>query len=388
MRNYVEGINPQLLVWAREKAGLTVEDVAAALKTDVSRVSEWEKGHELPTYPQLERLADQVYKRPIAIFFFPDPPEEIEPVQAFRTVPEIEIRSLWPDTRYGIREARARQLALYELTDGVNPSGVKLFEDVHLDEESPVVASARRVREYLELPLPRQISWRSTTEALKSWREAIQATGIFVFKRSFRERDFLGLSLLDPVFPIIYLNNSTVQPRQIFTLLHELAHVLVGANGITKMDDSYVRRLTGHTKALEVFCNQFAAELLIPVEDFSTFRGEDFYDDSLIEELAKRYKASREAILRRALDLRLVDKDHYAEKAAEWARQAQAVKRAPGGDYYATTASYLGTPFIELVFRNYYRGRCSRQDAADYLDISEKSLSGIEAFAYSGEVEA
>ena len=75
MAEHVNGINPDILKWARERSGYTVETIAAFLKKDASIVNDWESGERALTYVQLEKLADK-YKRPIAIFFFPEPPKE------------------------------------------------------------------------------------------------------------------------------------------------------------------------------------------------------------------------------------------------------------------------------------------------------------------------
>lgn len=75
MTENINGINPDILKWARERSGYTVEAIATALKKDASIINDWELGERALTYVQLEKLADK-YKRPIAIFFFPEPPEE------------------------------------------------------------------------------------------------------------------------------------------------------------------------------------------------------------------------------------------------------------------------------------------------------------------------
>ena len=75
MAKHINGINPDILKWARERSGYTTEAIATFLKKDVSIVNDWESGERALTYVQLEKLADK-YKRPIAIFFFPEPPEE------------------------------------------------------------------------------------------------------------------------------------------------------------------------------------------------------------------------------------------------------------------------------------------------------------------------
>lgn len=102
-------VNPDVLRWARETAGWSLEDVAFKMKKDVDTVSSWERGNASPTYIQLEKLAYQIFKRPIALFFFPEPPEEKTPKQSFRTLPQQQISRISPRLRFLIRRAWAMQ---------------------------------------------------------------------------------------------------------------------------------------------------------------------------------------------------------------------------------------------------------------------------------------
>src|SRR5688572_2560792 len=115
MSKQVVGINPKVLEWARIRSGQSLDDVAAAFGKDPEVIRNWESGESAPTYVQLEKLAYSVYKRPIALFFFPTVPKEIDPEHSFRTLPETEIEELGADTRHKVREARAMQLSLAEL---------------------------------------------------------------------------------------------------------------------------------------------------------------------------------------------------------------------------------------------------------------------------------
>ena len=151
MTKAISGISPKVLRWARERAGYSLEDVASALGKDPRQVKEWESesGGELLTYVQLEKLAYQVYKRPIAIFFFPLPPEEVTPSKSFRTLPHHEISRMSPDTLLAIRQARAMQLSLYELSDGKNPAKHLVFKDIRPHAGQSSVEAAKHLREYL-----------------------------------------------------------------------------------------------------------------------------------------------------------------------------------------------------------------------------------------------
>ena len=107
MGGKVSGVNPRVLSWARERAGLSIEDVAAKLKKDPSLVEAWERGDEgqSPTYVQLEKLSYELYNRPVAVFFFPNPPEEPEAKGEFRLIPEAELDALSPETLLAVRHA-------------------------------------------------------------------------------------------------------------------------------------------------------------------------------------------------------------------------------------------------------------------------------------------
>jgi Zn-dependent peptidase ImmA (M78 family)/transcriptional regulator with XRE-family HTH domain len=384
----VASVNPTVLKWARESAGYSIEQVASSFGKSHHEITKWELGDTSPTYRQLEKLAYQLYHRPIALFFFPQPPPEPEPARSFRTLPAAELASLPADTRFALREAKATQLSLYELTEGHNPAARLIFRDIRLAGTVDVQHVALRVRQYLRVTVDDQLKWKDLESALHRWREALTNVGVFVFKRSLRQKDISGFSLTDSEFPIIYLNNSTPKTRQAFSVFHELGHLLHGANGVTKNNDSYLANLTNRYRAIEVFCNSFASSVLVPASEFQKHMSLDFYDDRVVERLAGQYKVSREMILRRALDADLVDTAHYVLKAAQWTRQAEHAierqKQKRGGNYFANQAIYLGPAFLQLAFRHYYRGGCSREQLAEYLNVKVPSLEGLEPYAMTG----
>lgn len=348
---------------------------------DPEVIASWEAGTSAPTYVQLETLAYRVYKRPVALFFFPEPPEEIDPERSFRTLPDFEIDDLSSDTRYRIRDARAMQLSLHELNMGVNPSPRKIFREVSASRPPlSAAAVAREVRDYLGIDLPAQKEWRRAEDALKQWRNAVEEVGIFVFKNSFKQRDVSGFCLYDEEFPVICLNNSTAVTRQIFTLFHELAHVLVQTSGVTKADDRYIGSLAGEAKRIEVFCNRFAAELLVPEPGFRRRVASLLVDEDAIAGLAEEYKVSREVILRRLLDLEIVSKSYYEEKVAQWREEYAGRSGREGGNYYATQVTYLGEKYLRLAFGRYYQGVISIQQLADFLNVRVSSVAGLEQF--------
>lgn len=382
MANYVSGVNPEILHWAREKAGLTIEEIAQSFRKDVEVISNWESGEAAPTYNQLEKLAYSLYKRPIALFFFPSPPDEPDPGKSFRTLPDMEINNLHPDTLLAVREAKAMQLTLYELVNGVNPSKQQIFKDIQIHPSYNPSVVALTVREYLGVPLDEQFKWKNIEDALKNWRNIVEENGIFIFKRSFKQGDISGFCLADDELPVIYLNNSTTKSRQIFSIFHELAHILLSTSGITKSNDTYIGYLTGKARAVEIFCNQFAGEFLVPTSDFE--RRIDLSQPvlDLVRNLSRRYSVSREVVLRKLLDRNFVSADDYDNYVNEWLQDYEKVKskKIKGGDYFATQATYFGQKFLNLVFSRYYSGSLTVQDVAGYMNIRAKNVAGVEQF--------
>ena len=143
---------------------------------------------------------------------------------------------------------------------------------------------------------------------------------------------------------MIYVNNSRPDTRQIFTLFHELAHLLSRTGGIDKPIDSYIQYLQGYDRQIEVLCNQFAAEFLVPDADFDQrLKLLPSVREQSIEELARQYHVSREVILRKLLDRKRISQLEYEQKVGEWKKPLKNAgdTKNGGGDYYLTQGVYL-----------------------------------------------
>lgn len=384
----VVSIQPKVIRWARQTIGLSIAEVALRLKRPEEEIEAWETGEASPSYPQLEKLAYQIYKRPLAVFFLPEPPEEATPEREFRTLPQTDLQTLAPDTYLQIRRAHAFQLALKELFDERNPSARCVWRNVSLSRVPSMIEQAAAIRNYLGISLEAQAKWKSDELALKKWREAIEDAGIFVFKAPFKQKDISGFCLRDQDFPIIYLNNSTTKTRQIFSLLHELAHLLSSINGLSKLDQSYIERLPNEERQIEKFCNAIAAEVLMPTDDFQQ-QAQRFPADveraseQQFSDLAAHYGVSREAVLRRFLDQGRVSAVFYEHKAKVWAAQK---KPSEGGNWYASQNVYLSDRFAKEVVSRHYRHQISVEQAADLLGIRPKNFAGLEQRILQGVV--
>mgnify|MGYP001561423362 CR=1 FL=1 len=380
-------VNPVMLRWARETAGLEIEYIARKFNKDVAEIRSWELGEDSPTYVQLEQLAYKIYKRPLAIFFFPEPPQEDSPKQSFRTLPEQEILMLTPRLRFLIRQARAMQINLAELNDNINPASRQILRDLKFKPNISVVEMATKVREYLNIDITTQSSWKDVNTAFKNWRNILEEHGVFVFKEAFKDNVFSGFCLYDKQFPVIYVNNSVSDSRQIFTLFHELAHLLFGTGGVDTRLEDYIKFLQGDDKTIEILCNRFGGEFLVPDSDFNQRIVGVSINDESIQQLAKLYCVSREVILRKFLDLNAVTQQYYNTKVEQWVKEAKGRGKA-GGDYYLTKGVYLGEHYLELVFSRYYQKRISTEQLADYLGVKVKNIMGIESLVLDKEARS
>lgn len=375
-------VNPNIIRWARESTGYSIEDVVKKIDrkhVTVKVVQDWEDGNSSPTYPQLEKLAYELFKRPLALFFFPEPPEEETPRQSFRTLPQEEIGLLKPKLLHLIRKAMVFRENLKELFDYVNPAKKKIYMDFEIKNSVSVSDVAMEVRNYLGVSLNEQYALKSTEDALKYWRNLLEEHGIFIFKDSFKEDEFSGFCLYDDVFPIIYIDNNQPKIRQIFTLFHELAHLLFKTDGIDLNHDDFIQSMSGSNKQIEIFCNKFAGEFLVPTEDVKKHLRNMSINGNLLSKLARKYSVSREVILRKCLDLGYIDHEFYNAQVREWKYEILKYDRSDsGGNYYLTKKTYVGDRYVETAFSKYYNGVISKLQLSEYLGMKEANLLKFE----------
>lgn len=391
--------NPVILKWAREQSGFKSEDVAKKLKRQqvtAQTVIKWENGTDFPSYSQLEDLAYKIYKRPLALFFFSKPPDESDIKKSFRTLPES-IENLSPRMRIMLRKARAMQLNVIELSEGekslmpAKKKGKRIFEDIKFTKLPSINTLVQKVRRYLGVTLEEQKSWNKKSQwnsldtALKKWREIVQSHGVFVFKDSFKDSKFSGFCLYDKKFPVIYINNSEAKARQIFTLFHELAHILFHTSGLDPLDENYFKgQLKGTNKKIETICNEFAGAFLVPEESLS--KEIELKD---IKKMADAYSVSQEVFLIRLLKTGKISNTTYNKVKKEVVKNYQNFKKnkPAGGNYYATKETYLGDKYISLAFKKYYQRKISLSQLVDFLDVKPKVIPHIDPFKQSGVFE-
>lgn len=362
-------VNNDILVWARQELNITQEEVADRMGRNIEDIINWEEGKDYPTYAQLEKLAYTIYKRPLAVFFFPNIPNIPKNNGKFRTLDNEIFNEIPTRIIELMNQARVMQLNLQELDSNSRIRITELELDIH--EQN----FYEKLRDVLGVDLELQKKAKNMSDAFEMWRSAFYECGVYVFKEAFKDNSFSGFCLYDIKYPVIYINNSMSYSRQIFTLFHELCHILIKTSGIDKANDDYISRLELDNRKLEMICNMFAGKFLVPTNDLLKLIDNVEINEKNIEKLSKKYSVSRDVILRKLLDMGKISKEAYEKKHSDYQDE---MYRKPinngGGNYYNTKKAYLGENYINDVCSNYYSGKIDLYETANYLNVRVEAI--------------
>lgn len=365
-------LRPEVLRWARERARLDVETLAKRIGTSAARVLSWESDGRIRP-KQVEKLA-RVTHTAVGLLYLPEPPVETLPVPDFRTLRDEEMRTPSPDLLDVIDQARQRQdwFRDYLVSTGEDP----LDWVGSLRTDMPVPAAAEHVRRAMAFDTELRRSASTWEEALRLQIALIEEHGAMVMRsgivgndthRPLSVDEFRGFALADSYAPLIFVNATDTKGAQMFTLAHELMHIWVGASGVSNLDKTYPP-----DGAIERFCNEVAAELLVPTDELRATWREVRTKDDPAAALTRRFKVSRIVILRRLRDLDVISFDTFLRQYREQQEvfRQQQEERAPGGDFYNTQRSRLGDRFARALIESALEGRTPYRDALRLLGMS------------------
>jgi Zn-dependent peptidase ImmA (M78 family)/transcriptional regulator with XRE-family HTH domain len=372
-------VQPALLVWARDSAGLSIEEAATKADLETDTLRQWEEGEERPTVAKLRKLGE-IYKRPIAVFFLPEPPKGFDAQREFRRLPGVTPETESAELRLALRTALFRREAARELYDLL---GEPIPEArAQLDPNDDPEEVSRGIRELLGVTWGMQLEWPSAYAALNGWRDAVERLGVLVFQTGGIElREMRGTSIPSGPLPVIVVNNVDAPHGRVFTILHEFIHILLASSGhhTSAMEGGRLPE----EQLLERASNRFAAAVLLPRREFleeaarfpEVLRG----NDDALRRFANRIKASPEAILRRLLSLQRVSAALYKLKRRAWQeREWFTTSESEGGPpIQVRVVSAVGRSFVSLVLDGYQRSVISSADVSDYLGIQLKYLDRI-----------
>ena len=218
-------INPSILAWARESAGFYLEEAAHKIKVSSDVLEACELGEKRLSISQL-RLLSNAYKRPLAFFYLPVAPEKEDIPKDFRRLDAKAKKTLSPKLRLEIRKAEYRRevaLELYKELDFEIPTF-----NLKISISSDVIEVSQPIRKLLNVDLDEQKKLQGEYAVLNFWRERFEKMGILVFQAPMIQLNQMrGFSIDDFPLPIIVLNSKDYPKARVFTLFHELAHLLL-----------------------------------------------------------------------------------------------------------------------------------------------------------------
>ena len=376
-------VTPNLLVWARERRGMELSDLASKLRVKMQDLAAWETGERMPTFRQAQRLSQVLYV-PFGYLYLPEPPTEELPIADFRAIPGQVPPKPSPDLLDLLSVVVAKQQWFQEYRESEGIEELPFIGRFTTADPEKVVAAD--IREVIDIDGARQqvSSWE---EFMKALTRNAERSGIMVMRsgivgnnphRPLDVQEFRGFSISDHISPLIFINGRDFKGAQLFTLAHELAHIWTGEGGVSNPD--YGLRFKQEDNAVELFCNRVAAETLVPSEDFKSQWSLDnpSLDDNL-KRLSRYYKVSSMVILRQALDNGLVSDFEYRESYSQMVQQAGQTTQAaePSGNFYHTIIARNGTAFTEAVIVSASDGTLMSSEAADMLGVKVKTLPTI-----------
>ncbi len=371
-RSFEVDINPEIIKWARESAGWSIEEIARKLKTSIENYKRIELGIKKPTYRQLEILS-KYFKRPLSVFFLPEPPQEEPIASSFRILPKAE--SLYSkEFRLALRRARYYQSVAKEL---MSAGGYQISTPInkYTLSDSPKTI-AQKEREKAGVFIKKQLKWENAYEAFNNWRKLVEEKNILIFQFKFPLEDARGFCLMGSP-PVIVINSSDNILARIFTLFHEYAHILLGISEV------YTEEIIT-SRGVEEWCNLFAAEFLIPESmvkedtDFQTLTQLEESVLEILEKLSKKYKVSKKAILVRLRTFNLITYKQYETFLQVVEENPIEAKRTFFLSPEKKCIQEKGEKFVSTVLESKEKGIVTTHEAIEYLSIKLKYMSRIE----------
>lgn len=355
MRTEVD-VSADMLTWAISRAGFEMHEFTPKMPN----LQKWIEGEKKPTVKQLEEFSRKVYL-PFGYFFLTEPPEEELPIPFFRTG-DTDATKVHINVYDSILLMQQRQDWLHEYLKENDFHKLPFVGRFH--DETNVQIIVDDIRRTLGL----QDAWASGfdrwQDALNHLTDQIEDTGIItVFNgvvenngtRKIPVESCRGFVLVDDLAPFMFINNSDSKAAQMFTVVHELAHIWTG-----KSAGFDFRQLQPAQDSNEILCDKVAAEFLVPEGAFNEVWGRN----PNIDAAARYFKVSKIVIARRALDRGKLTKPQFFEFYNNYITHEERVKSS-GGNFYATSRKRISITFAahiqnavrsgDLLYRDAYK---------------------------------
>ncbi|KAF2342909.1 XRE family transcriptional regulator [Flavobacterium tistrianum] len=385
-------ITPNVLKWARESARITEESAASKLKISTDRLREWEIGSSQPTISQAQILA-KLYKRPFALFFLPEIPRDFMPLQDFR---KKDSKTLGTASIFIIREIQQKQSWIRDLNIDNKENQLTFVGKYKLSDNPTIVAKD------ILTTLNINPANYSTDNPIKEWINKAESKGIFISRTSFihsrltlDSEEIQGFAIADPHAPFVFVNSDDWNAPQLFTLVHELAHIWIAETGISNEIEPELKN-KDKFHPVELFCNQVAANALMPEQIIHSLNNTTFIDYKEVFKVSKNLGVSSLALLVRALNLNVINLSNYQklkkeadinyhaflEKEAEKKLKNKEKTNTGGPNPYLLKLNKNSRLFTQIVLDAFRGGFVEPTQASSLLNTPVNKFSSLEALLY------
>ncbi len=361
-------VNPEMLRWARERARRTLHDLA----TQFPKLEQWERGETQPTLRQAERFARAVHA-PVGYLFLPRPPVEHVPIPDMRTVGNVHVGRPSPDLLETIYVCQQRQEWYREFARSTGEEPCSFVGSAHLNDD--IGLTAARMRGFLGMDLAERRHIPTWSDALRRFIQQADDVGVLVMcsgvvfnnnRRRLDPDEFRGFALADSLAPLVFINAADSKAAQMFTLAHELAHIWIGQSALS---DTQPVWLPDH--AIERWCNQVAAEFLVPLDALRAEYDPEAELHTELLRLARYFKVSTLVVLRRIYDIGGITRVQLRQSYDAELERLRAMPKGSGGDFYLTQAARVSRRFARALVISTLEGRTLYRDAFRMLGISK-----------------
>lgn len=366
---YRVSIETELLRWTRERSGRSPE----YLQKRFPKLESWERGEVLPTFKQLENFSRATYT-PIGFLFLQKPPVEELPVMDFRTIGDRSYKLTSPDLLDTLYLCQQRQDWFREEARTAGESPLEFVGS--LDTNFNVEQAGALLRSTLGFDLEQRRQVPTWEEARRQFIELADNIGILVMvsgvvgsntHRKLNPEEFRGFALSDPLAPLVFINGADTVAAQMFTLAHEIAHLWLGESGVS---NSQLIEKPGHT--IEKWCDQVAAELLVPIELIRTDFDRSLKLNEEVSRLARRFKVSTLVVLRRIHDTGGLDRDEFLSAYREEVRHLHGLPLSQGGNAFNNVGARASKRFAKALVASTLEGRTSYTEAFRLLGVRKQ----------------
>jgi Zn-dependent peptidase ImmA (M78 family) len=363
-------LKPEVLKWVRNKAGLTEDALAARVGVNGALVKEWEMTGSIP-FALVEKLAEKT-RTAFGFLFLQEPPHPSLPISDFRRVDDTHSAKPSNELLDVIYSAQLKQnwYREYLISNGEKP----LPFVGKSSTKTPATETAADIRKTLNIGPALTQTTSKWEEAARYTIEAAEEHGILVLRTGYAGEstsrkllvdEFRGFAISDLYAPLIFINGADAPAAQIFTIAHEISHVWLGQTGVSNLERTYS---TG--SEIEKYCNDVAAEVLLPMEELRVSWHGGINDIGEIDRLSYKYKISRIVVARRARDAALLTEDKFK---SYYKLIAAAGKNSSGGTYYQTEKYKHSRRFSITIIQETMAGRTMQRDAMQFLGIKKES---------------